>query len=309
MIHVRDVQRALDRLGLPTRRSGRGIYSLCPFHDDKLPMNSFTVHAEKGLFHCWVCGAKGDLITLAEKVIGVGFAAAKEWLLDEGDGIELKGVVVNVEPIRATRTYPGFPPGVVVEPLETWPAPARTYVEKRGLTAEQVMRWSIGLGIAGRLEGRIVIPTIESGRVVDWTARSYVGREPRYLMARANERRRGAVFGVQAWPALGERKVVALVEGAFNGLALERACGLPFATAHGSEISAEILARLATWPTVLICTDPDQAGKKAAGAAKVLARHGVRLLTPLFPPGVDANDLTPQDLARRVHDAIQAANP
>jgi DNA primase len=33
---------------------------LCPFHNDKNP--SFGVNDEKGLYHCFSCGAKGNTI-------------------------------------------------------------------------------------------------------------------------------------------------------------------------------------------------------------------------------------------------------
>ena len=39
-------------------RKGREFTGLCPFHNEKTP--SFSVSEEKGLFHCFGCGAHGD---------------------------------------------------------------------------------------------------------------------------------------------------------------------------------------------------------------------------------------------------------
>ena len=39
---------------------GREYIGLCPFHNEKTP--SFTVNNEKGFFHCFGCGAHGDVI-------------------------------------------------------------------------------------------------------------------------------------------------------------------------------------------------------------------------------------------------------
>ena len=41
-------------------KKGSEYNGLCPFHNEKTP--SFTVSEEKGFFHCFGCGAHGDVI-------------------------------------------------------------------------------------------------------------------------------------------------------------------------------------------------------------------------------------------------------
>ncbi|MCH7517991.1 MAG: DNA primase [Candidatus Dadabacteria bacterium] len=41
------------------KKTGKGYVGLCPFHDDSNP--SMHVDEEKGLFHCFSCGAGGDI--------------------------------------------------------------------------------------------------------------------------------------------------------------------------------------------------------------------------------------------------------
>ena len=43
------------------KRAGSGLVGLCPFHSEKTP--SFHVVPEKGFFHCFGCGAGGDVIS------------------------------------------------------------------------------------------------------------------------------------------------------------------------------------------------------------------------------------------------------
>ncbi len=45
---------------VPVKRAGREYKALCPFHKEKTP--SFTINDEKGFFHCFGCGAHGDVI-------------------------------------------------------------------------------------------------------------------------------------------------------------------------------------------------------------------------------------------------------
>ena len=42
------------------KRSGRNFFGLCPFHKEKT--SSFSVSPDKQIFHCFGCGAHGDVI-------------------------------------------------------------------------------------------------------------------------------------------------------------------------------------------------------------------------------------------------------
>lgn len=63
------------------KSSGSGTYmGLCPFHDEKTP--SFSVRPSLGMWHCFGCGAGGDIFSYVEKRDSVGFAEAVEELAD-----------------------------------------------------------------------------------------------------------------------------------------------------------------------------------------------------------------------------------
>lgn len=60
------------------QRKGREHLGLCPFHNEKTP--SFTVNEEKGFFHCFGCGAHGDMIGFLMRSEHLSFPEAVERL-------------------------------------------------------------------------------------------------------------------------------------------------------------------------------------------------------------------------------------
>jgi len=60
------------------RRSGKRLVGLCPFHSEKTP--SFTIDEEKQLFHCFGCGAGGDLFTLVMEKENLSFPETLRYL-------------------------------------------------------------------------------------------------------------------------------------------------------------------------------------------------------------------------------------
>ena len=58
----------------------------------------------------------------------------------------------------------------------------KNFLERQwGLTLKQAATWGLGYCLAGRYEGRIIIPIRMGGKVVAFQARSYNRREPKYL--------------------------------------------------------------------------------------------------------------------------------
>ena len=67
-------------------KRGRGYVGLCPFHNEKSP--SFNVVEDKGFFHCFGCGAHGDVIGFAMQANNLSFPEAIETLAAEA-GLEV----------------------------------------------------------------------------------------------------------------------------------------------------------------------------------------------------------------------------
>ena len=69
------------------RRAGVNYTGLCPFHAEKTP--SFNVNPARETFHCFGCGAGGNVFSFIMKIEGVGFPEAVK-ILARKAGIEIE---------------------------------------------------------------------------------------------------------------------------------------------------------------------------------------------------------------------------
>lgn len=86
MNQVEEVRAAADIIRIvgdyvQLRRAGANMMGLCPFHQEKTP--SFAVHPAKQIFHCFGCGAGGDVFKFIMLVENLSFPEALERLADK----------------------------------------------------------------------------------------------------------------------------------------------------------------------------------------------------------------------------------
>ena len=62
-------------------KKGNDFIGLCPFHNEKTP--SFTVSDDKGFFHCFGCGAHGDIISFVMQKESIDFKETIKILASE----------------------------------------------------------------------------------------------------------------------------------------------------------------------------------------------------------------------------------
>jgi DNA primase len=86
---VREAVDMVELVGAKTdlRRVGSRFTGLCPFHDERTP--SFSVDAERKLYHCFGCGEGGDAIRFVQETEALDFPEAVE-SLGERYGVRLE---------------------------------------------------------------------------------------------------------------------------------------------------------------------------------------------------------------------------
>ena len=149
VIRVREVADivAVISAHTPLKRVGRSWSGLCPFHGEKSP--SFSVNQEKGVFYCFGCQAKGDVITFVRDMDHLDFQGAVEQLAAKF-GVVLRYTDVNEGQRREARSKLRD----AMEAAVVWyherlltgadAGPARRYLRDRGLDGETVRRYRIG---------------------------------------------------------------------------------------------------------------------------------------------------------------------
>lgn len=207
-------------IGRTTRlqKAGREWKACCPFHNEKTP--SFTVNDEKGFYHCFGCGAHGDVIRWMTDQRGLQFMDAVKELAAEA-GME----VPAPDPRAAQAAEKRATLHDVMQAAQDWfvdnlhsadGASARAYLERRGISPatagkfgfgyapedRQAMKAALsqfpeemlieaGLRIAveerepyDRFRGRLMLPIQDArGRVIAFGGRLLEDREgaPKYL--------------------------------------------------------------------------------------------------------------------------------
>src|SRR4051812_40396568 len=93
-IRSRILPSEIVRRKVALKSNGREHSGLCPFHKEKSP--SFTVSDEKGFYHCFGCGAHGDIIKFIMGTEGLSFPEAVETLAAQA-GIAMPKMTVEQE--------------------------------------------------------------------------------------------------------------------------------------------------------------------------------------------------------------------
>jgi DNA primase len=96
-----DLSAVVAERGIEVKKKSRVVVARCPFHDEKTP--SFTITPSKGLYHCFGCGAAGDVIGFVTKHDKVSFGRALE-ILAKRAGLDLKTLME--ERPRVVRPVP-----------------------------------------------------------------------------------------------------------------------------------------------------------------------------------------------------------
>jgi len=148
------------------KKSGQNYVGLCPFHGEKSP--SFTVSPSRQLFHCFGCGAGGNLFTFLMKLEGLTFPEAVR-SLSQRIGLTLSessGATPEAKHKAKLRSLLQLAAQRFQEQLRTdaRAARARAYLTERGVSDATIDAFGLGYALPGW--DSLMAPLIRKG----WTA-------------------------------------------------------------------------------------------------------------------------------------------
>lgn len=211
-----DFAKVLELFGVEVKRKGAQHLGFCPLpgHNGKRHSPSFSANLDKGIFQCFGCGAKGNVLD---------FAALMENSNPE-DGAALRQVAqklqrqFNLTP-ETPQEKPAKPPVQIAAPASK-PEPSadlpvvinqpldfelkgldaeHPYLLSRGFTLETIRHFGLGFCQRGLFKNRVAIPLHDAdgkligyaGRVVDDS--TITDENPRYRLPGKREKD-GTVF-------------------------------------------------------------------------------------------------------------------
>jgi DNA primase len=200
----------LHHYGVELKERGEQWQGFCPLptHEGKRQSPSFSANVGRGIWQCFGCGAKGNLIEFAARMEGLNPADPDDFrkaalLLQKtfggSDGGEReKPKSEPKERARERSEQEEERPGSVVNaPLDFELQRLEhdhPYLRERGFTNETIKTFGLGYCHRGLMKGRIAIPLHDmegaligyAGRIVDEEA---IGKDtPRYLFPGSRER-------------------------------------------------------------------------------------------------------------------------
>lgn len=135
------------------KKQGRNYIGLCPFHSEKTP--SFSVSSDKQIYHCFGCGAGGNVFSFLMEIEGLTFQEAAIKLanktnIDLGTSISTLSKPKNVsddvkQMIEAHNLLSKFYHHLLVNTKEG--QHALEYLYGRGFTLETIEKFQIGYAL------------------------------------------------------------------------------------------------------------------------------------------------------------------
>lgn len=199
---------------IPLRKAGKDYRALCPFHEEKTA--SFFVSPSRQSYHCFGCGASGDVFDFVMRWNKVDFREALGILSGKSGGRSPGPLPKTSTPVKPKTTNSSIslprltPLGGSGDnhsrPLE--------YLESRRVTPLQVAMYDIRYAASGRYRDRIVFPVHVGGEVRGFAARAIEDSELKYLYPKGMKKS-SCLWGFDIASGFGD---CVLVEGVFDAL-------------------------------------------------------------------------------------------
>jgi DNA primase len=290
---------------VPLKKAGRNFVACCPFHTEKTP--SFSVNSQKQFYHCFGCGASGNVISFLMEYAHKNFIEAVE-MLAARLGLSIPQGEYNAKQAKHSSLYDVLRAAMDFYRHELEQDPkAMNYFQQRGIDAETAQRFALGaaadqwdrlynhlinkkfsaesiaaVGLSvrsdsgreyDRFRGRVMFPIRDRrGRPLGFGGRSMDAEaQPKYLNSPETPvfHKGGELYGLyEAEQVTRSLEHLIIVEGYMDVIALSQHGIVNVVATLGTATTSEHMQRVFRLTSrIIFCFDGDNAGQKAAWRA------------------------------------------
>ena len=259
----------------------------------------FSINLNKNVFKCWICDYRGRNIRRTIRRFG-SFIQLQAWdAITNRSDLEKFADLFNSSIDTERHQKVQLPKEFVSLCTNNIPATglyAKTYLQKRGVTNEDILKWKIGFCFSGEYRNRIIIPSFDNdGDVSYFIARSYSGDTYKYKNPPASKDITFNELYID-W-----NKDLVMVEGVFDALVARNAVPILGSTLRrGSRLLREIVRND---PPIYIALDPD-AAEKERRIIKTLLEYDVELYKIDISGYEDVGSMSKEIFQQRKSEAI-----
>ncbi len=259
------------------------IRANCPFCELAVQKTDrkqcLQLHLETGFWKCYRCDTRGKLEELPFDITTTGSVKPK-----------------TDEPVKVLLPQ-GFIPLWKPEGQKSLlAAPARKYLEGRGIDRETLEFARIGACVRGRFAGRVVVPIYKAGKLAGYVGRSLSKRADKKYLYTEGFQRAEVLYNEDALYVTTDVPVL-VVEGVFDTFPFYPDAVALLGKPSGQQVEMLCNARR----PIAIVLDGD-AWREAAALAMALRLEGKNAIDVKLPPGVD-----PDERPQEVWDSVKAA--
>jgi len=267
----------------------------CKHHKKKL-----SVNIELDKFKCWICEYAGHSLKKLIRDFG-SHDCNQKWDLIDSENIDLSAFknIFKDEAQESPQHRVELPQEfqTLTGKTSLLSSPAKKYLQNRGISKRDIIRWKVGFCPTGEYKGRIIIPSFSlEGDLNYFVARSYNGNWKKYMNPPAS---RDIIFNdlMINWDS-----DIVLVEGVFDAL-VAGTNSIPLLGSQIKEGSVLFQKIIDKKPKVYLALDPD-IEKKSAKIIKKMLTYGVELAKVEIKPYSDVGEMSREEFQRRKSSAV-----
>lgn len=280
------------------RRSGPRQYrGPCPIHQGQ-GTEAFHANLARGVFHCFACGAGGNVLDFVAEMEGCSVReAALRLQRSYGHGncsAQTSLRETGQQKLVTEKREPNPPLRFSLDVDQT-----HAYLDRRGLNPTTTGHFGVGYyGKDGLMKGRIAIPIHDDrGRLVAYCGRALDDGAPRYRFP-AGFLKSLVLFNYHRARATSDNRVI-VVEGFFDCMRVHQAgypCVVALMGARLSPAQKDLLA--GRFSSVVLLLDGDQTGRAATAqiAGDLAPACSVRKV--LLPPEIQPDHMAETDIRK-----------